>query len=65
MVKVKKLGIENRPDLIWNADESGMPHEPKKCCIVSVKGQKNTSGNFPPTSVCSASYLHLSVSYRK
>ena len=50
---VKKLGIENRPDLIWNADESGMPHEPKKCRIVSVKGQKTLQVIFlqPPSAV--------------
>lgn len=28
------------PDLIWNCDESGLPHEPKKCKVVSAKGQK-------------------------
>ena len=33
---VKKLGIEDRPDLIWNSDESGLPHEPKKCRVVSL-----------------------------
>ena len=37
---VKKLGIEDRPDLIWNSDESGLPSEPKKCKVISLKGQK-------------------------
>ena len=34
------LGISDRPDLIWNADESGLPYEPKKCRVISGKGQK-------------------------
>ena len=38
--KIKELGIENRGDLIWNCDESGLPHEPKKCKIISARGQK-------------------------
>ena len=37
---VEKLGIANRPDLIWNCDETGIPHEPKKCKVVSQKGAK-------------------------
>ena len=37
---VKELNIEDRPDLIWNADESGLPYEPKRCRVVSGKGQK-------------------------
>ena len=37
---VDDLGIRERLDLIWNADESGLPHEPKKCKVVSGKGQK-------------------------
>ena len=37
---IRDLKLENRPDLIWNTDESGLPHEPKKCRIVSLKGQK-------------------------
>ena len=36
---INDLGIENRPDLLWNCDESGLPHEPKKCKVVSEKGQ--------------------------
>ena len=38
--KIKELGLEDRPDLIWNMDESGLPHEPKKCKVVSERGQK-------------------------
>ena len=34
------MGILDRPDLIWNSDESGLPHDPKKCKVVSLKGQK-------------------------
>ena len=26
---IDKLGLGDRPDLIWNADESGLPSEPK------------------------------------
>ena len=37
---VKKLGTEDRPDPIWNSDESGLPSEPKKCKTSSLKGQK-------------------------
>ena len=36
---IKNLGLKERPDLIWNMDESGAPPEPKKCNIVSLKGQ--------------------------
>ena len=38
---VNELGLENRADLICNCDETGMPHEPKKCKVISVKGEKN------------------------
>ena len=37
---VQKLGVANRPDFIWNCDESGFPHEPKKCKVISKKGVK-------------------------
>ena len=37
---INKLGLADRPDLIWNCDESGMPSEPRKCRVVSAKGQK-------------------------
>jgi len=37
---MESLGIKDRPDLIWNCDESGLPHEPQKCRVVSAKGQK-------------------------
>ena len=30
----------DRPDLIWNSNESGLPLDPKKCKVVSLKGQK-------------------------
>ena len=36
---VKDLRLEDRPDLIWNADELGVPHDPKKCKVVSLRGQ--------------------------
>jgi len=37
---VKDLGLENKPHLIWNCDESGLPYDPKRCRIVSKVGQK-------------------------
>ena len=37
---VKKLGIEDRSDLLWNSDESGLPSEPKKCKAILLKEQK-------------------------
>ena len=37
---MKDLGIENWPYLFWKCDESGPPHEPKKCKVISEKGQK-------------------------
>jgi len=36
---VTRLGLSERPDLIWNCDESGLPSEPKKCKVISLKGQ--------------------------
>ena len=36
---VQNLGLDDRPDLIWNVDESG-PLEQKKCYVISAKGQK-------------------------
>ena len=36
---IDKLGLGDRPDLIWNADESGLPSEPKRCKVLSLKGQ--------------------------
>ena len=36
---IDKLGLGDRPDLIWNADESGLPSEPKRCKVISLKGQ--------------------------
>ena len=35
---VQKLGVANRPDLLWNCDESGMPHKPKKWKVISKRG---------------------------
>ena len=35
----ENLGLKESPDLIWNVDESGVPHEPQKCKVVSLKGQ--------------------------
>ena len=37
---ITQMGIAERPDLIWNCDESGLPSEPGKCKVVSLKGQR-------------------------
>ena len=37
---MEKLGVEDRPGQLWNCDESGLSHEPKKCKVVSLKNQK-------------------------
>ena len=37
---ISKLGIEEKPHLIWNCDESSLPHEPAKLKIISRKEQK-------------------------
>lgn len=37
---MKKLKIEDKPHLVWNCDESGLPHEPSKLKVISRKGQK-------------------------
>ena len=37
---ISNLQLKNRPYLIWNVDESGLYSEPKKCRVVSQKGQK-------------------------
>lgn len=35
-----KLGIENRPDLIWNCDETGLSYVVKPSKIVTAIGRK-------------------------
>ena len=37
---IDELGIVDRPDLVWNLDESGLPSEPGKYKVISLKGQK-------------------------
>ena len=34
------MGIENRPDLLWNCDETGMPHGLRQCKVISEQGVK-------------------------
>ena len=36
---VKNLRLEDRPDLLWNADELGVPHDHKKCKVFSLRGE--------------------------
>ena len=43
---IHELGLQNRAELIWNSDESGLLHEPKKCKIVSVKGHEKKAFLF-------------------
>ena len=43
---IEKLKIRDRPDLIWNCDESGLQHESNKCQVISEKGQKALQVNF-------------------
>ena len=43
---MKDVGIENRPDLFWNCDESALPREPKKCKVISEKGRKTLQVNY-------------------
>ena len=37
---IHELDLQNHAELIWNCDESGLQNEPKKCKIISAKGQK-------------------------
>ena len=37
---ISNLGLENKPEVIWNCNESGLPHEPKILKIVSANDQK-------------------------
>ena len=34
-----QLGIKNCLDLVRNCDESGLPRDPKKCNVISERGQ--------------------------
>ena len=43
---IEKLKTRDRPDLIWNCDEPGLPHESNKCQVISEKGQKALQVNF-------------------
>ena len=33
------LSLQERPNFIWNIDESGLPSEPNKCKVISEKGE--------------------------
>ena len=37
---IHELGLQNCAELIWNCNESGLLHKPKKYKIISAKGQK-------------------------
>ena len=58
---IKDLGIENRPELLWNCDESRLLHEPKKCKVVSEKGQ-NTVQVSQRTYVFVSVYICIHIS---
>ncbi|XP_068217851.1 uncharacterized protein [Palaemon carinicauda] len=36
----ERLGISNRPECIWNLDETGFPHDPSKCKTIGSVGKK-------------------------
>ena len=36
---VKDLGLEDSHDLTWIAGQSSIPHDPKKCTVVFLRGQ--------------------------
>ena len=36
---IERLNFKDKSHLIWNCDESGLLHEPKKCQVVKEKGQ--------------------------
>ena len=38
--EVKRLGLENRPECIWNCDETGFPMDPSKFKTIGEKGKK-------------------------
>uniref|UniRef100_A0A915ICQ0 DDE-1 domain-containing protein n=1 Tax=Romanomermis culicivorax TaxID=13658 RepID=A0A915ICQ0_ROMCU len=38
--QIEKLGIGNRPECIWNLDETGFPLDPNNMTTVSLEGQK-------------------------
>jgi len=38
--KVKRLGLENCPECIWNCDETGFPMDPTNFKTIGEKGQK-------------------------
>ena len=52
---VRDLGLPERPDLIWNCDESDLPHEPSKLTIISRKDKK--------TLLVRIFFLYLLLSY--
>ena len=37
---ITNLRLQNKPQVIWDCDKSGLLHEPKKIKIVSAKGQR-------------------------
>ena len=43
---IDQLNLRNSPHLIWNCDNSELPHEPKKCYMITEKGQKTLLVSF-------------------
>lgn len=39
--EIKRLGIEDRPECIWNCDETGFPMDPSKFKTIGEKGKKS------------------------
>ena len=59
--EVDRLGLADRPECVWNCDESGFPDDPSKCKTVGAKGAKtvrvtcgNNRANTTVLAVCSA-----------
>ena len=38
--ELHRLGLSNRPECIWNLDETGFPHDPSKCKTIGSVGKK-------------------------
>lgn len=39
---IKRLGLENKPERIWNMDETSYSNDPKKTKVVSLRGYAST-----------------------
>jgi len=62
---ISQLGLEDRPDLVWNCDETGLPHEPDKMKIISRVGQNTllVSNLFLTLFKCKTEKSNLLICY--